>query len=308
MERLNFARVCVEVARGAHLPAKIRLNSGADVAASPIEIEVAYHGKPGASVKGRDANMVFSFDGDSCVSIEGYQLATSLKPSSLYLADGDGQEKGDVDQVLPAAELLCDSHPLAITLKSAIEVCELVSSPGVVAAAASRESPELLVAFHLPDSKAASYLKESLHLEGQHLPNCAVEVLDDVSSGMPSEAMVEDAPTVVSTPSPHVVQRDLAPDVDSACRIASDVERLQKQLMEIKDQRFLDLHLPCCTQAVCESVPNGSSSRCEATVQGGSLRGANASPSYPQGPPARWTDDELFAKQAINGRYPKAHR
>ncbi|GMH27095.1 hypothetical protein Nepgr_028938 [Nepenthes gracilis] len=46
MERLNFARVCVEVARGAYLPSKIRLNSSADVEASPVEIEVAYDRKP----------------------------------------------------------------------------------------------------------------------------------------------------------------------------------------------------------------------------------------------------------------------
>ncbi|GMH18619.1 hypothetical protein Nepgr_020460 [Nepenthes gracilis] len=166
--------------------------------------------------------------------------------------------------VQPAAKPLCDSHPLPFSLKPAIEVCEPISSPVVdaVAGVTSKGSPELLVSLHPPDSKAASLVKEPLHLEGQHLPICAVEILDDVSSGMPYEAAVGDAPTVVSSPSPHVVQRDLAPDGDSACRIASDVEQLWKQLMEIKDQRYLDLQLPNCTQAAHESVPDGSSSGC----------------------------------------------
>ncbi|GMH22170.1 hypothetical protein Nepgr_024013 [Nepenthes gracilis] len=99
----------------------------------------------------------------------------------------------------------------------------------------SRESPELRVSLHLPDSKDASFAKDPLHLEGQHIPICAGEVLDDVSFGMPSEATVEDAPLVISTPCPHAVQRDLAPNDDSAFRIAFDVERLRKQLMEVKD-------------------------------------------------------------------------
>ncbi|GMH11623.1 hypothetical protein Nepgr_013464 [Nepenthes gracilis] len=229
-------------------------------------------------------------------------------PSSLSPADGDGQEKGDVEQVLPAAEPLCDSLPLPISLLPEIEVCDPVSRPIVAAAAGSsvelkaclgqldpapcvllvnsesqplgvtsRESPELLVSLHLPDSKAASFVKDPLHLEGQHIPIYAGEVLDDVSSGMPSEAAVEDAPTAVSTPSPHAVQCDLVPDDDSACRIASNAAR--------------------------ESVPDGSSSGSETAVQGMLLCGANASPSCHQGPPARWTDEELFARQAINGSY-----
>ncbi|GMH19258.1 hypothetical protein Nepgr_021099 [Nepenthes gracilis] len=118
---------------------------------------------------------------------------------------------------------------------------------------------------------------------------------------MPSEAAVEDAPTVVSTPSPHAVQCDLALEDDSARRIASDVERLRMQLMEFKDQCCLDQQLPCSTQAARESVPDGSSSGSEAAMQGMSLCGANASPNCHQGPPARWTDEELFARQAING-------
>ncbi|GMH10600.1 hypothetical protein Nepgr_012441 [Nepenthes gracilis] len=116
---------------------------------------------------------------------------------------------------------------------------------------------------------------------------------------MPTEAAVEEAPTVDSTPSPHDVHRDMDPDVDSACRIASDVERLRKQLVEIKEQRCLDLHLPCCTQAARESILDGSSFGCEAVVQGISLLGANSSSSCPQGPPVGWIVDELFAKQAL---------
>ncbi|GMH02086.1 hypothetical protein Nepgr_003925 [Nepenthes gracilis] len=281
------------------------------------------------------SGQVYSTDGDSRASVGGYQLAISLKSSFLSPAVGDGQEIGDDDQVQPTAEPLYDSHPLPITLKPADEVCELVSSPSVGAAAsasdelkaclgqldpasdpsvlsvdnetqplgvASRESPGLLVSLPLPNSKAASYLTKPLQLEGQHLPDCAIAVLDDVSFCMPTEAAIEEAPTVDSTPSPHDVQCDLAPDVDSACRTAYDVARLRKQLVEIKDQRCLDLYLPCCTQAARESVPDGSSSGCEAAMQGVSLCGDNAFPSCPVGPPVGWTDDELFEKQAVNGR------
>ncbi|GMH14058.1 hypothetical protein Nepgr_015899 [Nepenthes gracilis] len=80
-------------------------------------------------------------------------------------------------------------------------------------------------------------------------------------------------------------------------------ERLRKQLMEIKEQRCLDLQLPCCTPAARKSGPDGSYSGSVATLQGMSLCGANASPSCHQGPPARWTDEELLARQAINGRF-----
>ncbi|GMH06178.1 hypothetical protein Nepgr_008018 [Nepenthes gracilis] len=92
---------------------------------------------------------------------------------------------------------------------------------------------------------------------------------------MPSEAAVEDAPIVVSTPSPQDVQCVLAPDDDSACRIASDAAR--------------------------ESVRDGSSSGCGAAVQGMSPCAAYASPSCPQGPPACWIVEELFARLALNG-------
>ncbi|GMH25426.1 hypothetical protein Nepgr_027269 [Nepenthes gracilis] len=274
---------------------------------------------------------VISSDGDFRDSIGGYQLSNSSMPSSFSLADGVGKETGDDDQVLTAAD------PLPISLLPEIE--DPVSWPTVAATAGSsdelkaclgqldpipcvlsansesqppgltsRESPELLVSLHLLDSKAASFVKDPLHIEGQHISSCAGEVLEVVPSGMPSEAAAEDAPTDDSTPSPHAVQHDLAPDDDSACRIASDVERLRKQLMEIKEQRCLDLQLLGCTPAARKSGPDGSYSGSEAALQGVSLCGANASPSYHQGPPARWTDEELFARQALNGRFPKAQR
>ncbi|GMH29911.1 hypothetical protein Nepgr_031754 [Nepenthes gracilis] len=107
---------------------------------------------------------------------------------------------------------------------------------------------------------------------------------------------VEDAPTVGSSPSPHAVQCNLVPDDESACRIVSDVERLRKQLLELKDQRCLDLQLPCCTQAARESVPDVSPAGNEAAGQG--MLVANASPSCHLGPHARWSDEELFARQA----------
>ncbi|GMH29936.1 hypothetical protein Nepgr_031779 [Nepenthes gracilis] len=118
--------------------------------------------------------------------------------SSISPAVGDGQENGDVDQLQPAADTLCDSHPLLLTLKPADEVCELVSSPGVVVAADAfdelkaclgqldsvpdprvfsvdnetqslgvtiRETTELLVSLPFP-AKAVSYMMEPHELEG----------------------------------------------------------------------------------------------------------------------------------------------
>ncbi|GMH18478.1 hypothetical protein Nepgr_020319 [Nepenthes gracilis] len=99
------------------------------------------------------------------------------------------------------------------------------------------------------------------------------------SFSMEPPAAVEDAPIVGSSPSPHAVQRNLVPDDDSACRIASDVERLWKQLLELKDQRCLDLQLPYCTQDARESVPDVSPTGNEAAGQGMSLCDANAYPS-----------------------------
>ncbi|GMH10597.1 hypothetical protein Nepgr_012438 [Nepenthes gracilis] len=63
----------------------------------------------------------------------------------------------------PAAVTLCDSHPLPITLKPADEVCELVSSPGVVAAAGT--SDELKACLDqldpVPDPKVLSVDNET---------------------------------------------------------------------------------------------------------------------------------------------------
>ncbi|GMH08577.1 hypothetical protein Nepgr_010417 [Nepenthes gracilis] len=56
MERLNFARVCVEVTKGAHLPSVIRLKSGSEAAASAVDIEVSYLRKPMHPLKGHLAN------------------------------------------------------------------------------------------------------------------------------------------------------------------------------------------------------------------------------------------------------------
>ncbi|GMH14504.1 hypothetical protein Nepgr_016345 [Nepenthes gracilis] len=233
-----------------------------------------------------------------------------LQPVAAY--QGVGQETSDDDQVLTAAD------PLPISLLSEIE--DPVSWPIVVAAAgpsdelkaclgqldpipcvlsANSESQPLSVT-----SRESPELLDLLHIEGQHIPSCAGEVLEVVPSGLPSESTAEDAPTVDSTPTPHAVQQ--APDDDSACRIAADIERLRKQLMEIKEQRRLDLQLPCCTPAARKSSLDGSYLGSEDAVQGMSLRGANASPSCHQGPPARWADEELFARQALNGRFPKA--
>ncbi|GMH11597.1 hypothetical protein Nepgr_013438 [Nepenthes gracilis] len=177
-------------------------------------------------------------------------------------------------------------RPLAVLEDAPIEVIVANAfSESQPLSVTSRESPKLLVSLHLPESKTTSFVKDPLHIEGQHIPSCAGEVLEVVPSGLPSEAAAED---------------------DSACRIAADTERLRKQLMEIKEQCCLDLQLPCCTSAAHKSGPDGSYSGSVAALQDVSLCGANASPSCHQGPPARWIDEELFARQEINGRFPKA--
>ncbi|GMH31847.1 hypothetical protein Nepgr_033691 [Nepenthes gracilis] len=71
-------------------------------------------------------------------------------------------------------------------------------------------------------------------------------------------------------------------------------------------QRCPDFHQPCCSQAA--RIPEGSSSGNEAAVQGLPWCDPNASPNCHQGPPARLTDDELLARQAINGRFRSARR
>ncbi|GMH22194.1 hypothetical protein Nepgr_024037 [Nepenthes gracilis] len=259
---------------GAHIPSKIRLKSSGDDGASSVEIVVDYHGKPVHRVKGCDARLgilavdkamsprqdLFTDDGHvlasvgvPCASVGGFHLATPLMPSASPLV----KEVSRVGPIMMKPIHLegkhrpvCDGEA-SVSVPPGMQNDEVAKESPSVDSSPSHgepvESPGLRVSFHLPDSKDASFVKDPLHLEGQHIPICAGEVLDDVSSGMPSEAAVEDAPTVISTPSPHAVQRDLAPDDDSACRIASDVERLRKQLMEIKDQRCLDLQLPCCT-------------------------------------------------------------
>ncbi|GMH03499.1 hypothetical protein Nepgr_005338 [Nepenthes gracilis] len=64
-------------------------------------------------------------------------------------------------------------------------------------------------------------------------------------------------------------------------------------------QRCPEFHQPCCSQAA--RIPEGTSSGNEAAVQGLPWCDPNASPNCHQGPPARLTDDELFARQALNG-------
>ncbi|GMH02237.1 hypothetical protein Nepgr_004076 [Nepenthes gracilis] len=60
-----------------------------------------------------------------------------------------------------------------------------------------------------------------------------------------------------------------------------------------------DLHLPCCSKAA--RVPEGPSTGNVAVVQGVSLRNPSDSPSCHLEPHARWTEDQLFARPAING-------
>ncbi|GMH19192.1 hypothetical protein Nepgr_021033 [Nepenthes gracilis] len=56
MERLHFARICIEVCKNAPLPTKIRVNYGGNEVAKTVDIEVAFHWRPVHHVKGRTAN------------------------------------------------------------------------------------------------------------------------------------------------------------------------------------------------------------------------------------------------------------
>ncbi|GMH30813.1 hypothetical protein Nepgr_032656 [Nepenthes gracilis] len=76
---------------------------------------------------------------------------------------------------------------------------------------------------------------------------------------------------------------------------------LRKQLVEIKAQHCLDLQLPSCSQAARDSVPDETSPGSEAAVQDVKLHGVAVPPSCPQGLSVGWTDDDLFAKQAVVG-------
>ncbi|GMH19257.1 hypothetical protein Nepgr_021098 [Nepenthes gracilis] len=219
MDRLHYAHVCVDVKLDAVLLAKIFLSKrSTPKAESVVEIEVespniSKRFKPsartvvyaqGGMLPSSDPGKPASSEGDFRESVEGCQLTNSLMPSSLSPANGDGQKKGDVEQVLPVAEPLYDSLLLPISMLPEIEICDPVSRPIVAAAADSsdelkaclgqldpapcvlsvnsesqslgvtcRESPELLVSLHLPDSTATSFVKDLLHLEGQHIPICA---------------------------------------------------------------------------------------------------------------------------------------
>ncbi|GMH14604.1 hypothetical protein Nepgr_016445 [Nepenthes gracilis] len=107
-------------------------------------------------------------------------------------------------------------RPLAVLEDAPIEVIVAETfSKSQPLSVTIRESPKLLVSLHLLESKTASFVKDPLHIEGHHIPSCAGEVLEVVPSDFPSEAVAEDAPTIDSTPSPHAVQHDSAPDDDS---------------------------------------------------------------------------------------------
>ncbi|GMH02038.1 hypothetical protein Nepgr_003877 [Nepenthes gracilis] len=118
MERLNYARVCVEIARGAQLPSIVRLKSDVDIEIPSVDIVVSYHGKPVQPVKSRsailgsksavvnsvspilnDVSWLNSSAEDLRVPVGVAQVTTSLLPSSPPSV-GVGQELGVVDQEL----------------------------------------------------------------------------------------------------------------------------------------------------------------------------------------------------------------
>ncbi|GMH16867.1 hypothetical protein Nepgr_018708 [Nepenthes gracilis] len=75
MERLHFARICVEVSKNAHLPKKIRVNTAVKDSTLSVDIRVDYHSRPKPRAIGRTA----SLKGTRWVK-EGYKPNDSLKP------------------------------------------------------------------------------------------------------------------------------------------------------------------------------------------------------------------------------------
>ncbi|GMH20911.1 hypothetical protein Nepgr_022753 [Nepenthes gracilis] len=191
---------------------------------------------------------VFASVGDLCASDGGFQLATSLMPSATSLVD-DGQEFGDADQILPAAEPLSDSHLLPSNLFPADEVCKIVYSPIVdtIAGAsdelkaclgqidptlepcmlsadyetqplgvACTESHEMLVSFPLTVSRAGPKLMKPIHLEGKHRPVCDAAASDSVPPGMQTDEVVKESPSVDSSPSHGEPEQAIVEDLEEA--------------------------------------------------------------------------------------------
>ncbi|GMH23546.1 hypothetical protein Nepgr_025389 [Nepenthes gracilis] len=140
MERLNFARVCVEITRGAHLPSIIRLKIGADVGASSVDIEVSYLRKPSYPLKGRITNLdakivdwtVILFGRSGCVA-----KAEVAAPMLLYSCWWDG--------LVPVHLVISPSNRIAEVLKLSVVLWILLGSPAKGVTRSTKGAKLLLV-------------------------------------------------------------------------------------------------------------------------------------------------------------------
>ncbi|GMH08610.1 hypothetical protein Nepgr_010450 [Nepenthes gracilis] len=209
----------------------------------------------------------------------------STMESSFSPAAGDGLDiqEHNPSLVLPPASPLSVSHDPSSghILRSESTVSDSVMLNKL--ASPARQVTNCLSAAASSEDVSIDHSGSSSHGEGVDQAMDAPP-FDDVES---NRAMVE----------ARIAAVEASPN--SACMIASDVERLWKQLVEIKAQCCLDLQLPSCSQATRDSVPDETTLRREAAAQDVKLHGDVVPPSCPQGPSVGWTDDKLFAKQAM---------
>ncbi|GMH16987.1 hypothetical protein Nepgr_018828 [Nepenthes gracilis] len=181
-------------------------------------------------------------------------MVGSMMESSFSPTTGDGL--GINDQLHPTAELLCDSGSKPPPLKCAVEDCAIKSdiqehSPSLVLPPASPLSvshdPSSSHILRSESAVSDSVLLNKLTSPARQVTNClsAAASSEDASidhSGSSSRGegvdQAVDAPPFDDVESNRAMIEARIAAVEaspnSACRIASDVERLRKQLVEIK--------------------------------------------------------------------------
>ncbi|GMH04800.1 hypothetical protein Nepgr_006640 [Nepenthes gracilis] len=102
---------------------------------------------------------VIFFNGDFQDSVGGYQLTNSLMPSSFSPADRVGQE---VVTRSVLTTVIVAHFPFLPKIE---DLSHSANSESQRQGVTSKESPEPLVSLHLSDSKAASFVKDPLHIE-----------------------------------------------------------------------------------------------------------------------------------------------
>ncbi|GMH06065.1 hypothetical protein Nepgr_007905 [Nepenthes gracilis] len=104
----------------------------------------------------------------------------------------------------------------------------------------------------------------------------------------------------------RIAAREALPN--SASRIASNVERLRRKLVELKAQHCPTLsptQMPYCSQAAHGNVPEDPPTGYEAAALETKFRDDAEPPTCFQGPSIEWDEVVLFAKQAVIRKFPK---